>query len=168
MITSALGYSPYSASNPNGYITSSALYGYATTSDRDFLQGQINNITNYTITINSDTKNIRDNPTFTVSGGGGGVTGSGSSAMMPLWNGSTSLTNSLIYNGTNFLSQREVIIGDSGTMANLIVQGQLNIKAMTASDRASLSVAYTGAMVYQTDGTEGLYMRKSSGWTYVG
>lgn len=32
MITSALGYTPYDASNPNGYITASALGGYATQS----------------------------------------------------------------------------------------------------------------------------------------
>ena len=29
-VTSALGYTPYNSSNPNGYITSSALNGYAT------------------------------------------------------------------------------------------------------------------------------------------
>lgn len=47
MVTSALGYTPYDASNPNGYITSAALANYALSSDvaavssklNDFLEG---------------------------------------------------------------------------------------------------------------------------------
>ena len=39
MITDALGYVPYSSLNPDGYITSSALNGYAKTSDIPSLSG---------------------------------------------------------------------------------------------------------------------------------
>ena len=38
---------------------------------------------------------------------------------------------------------------------------------MTSAQRLAISSAATGLIVYQTDGTEGLYIRKSGGWVFI-
>ena len=43
-VTTALGYTPYNSTNPNGYITSSALNGYATEQYVDDIVGNIETI----------------------------------------------------------------------------------------------------------------------------
>ena len=53
MITSALGYTPYDASNPNGYITSAALSNYALSSDVEAVSTKLNDFLE-----GSDTDNI--------------------------------------------------------------------------------------------------------------
>ena len=38
---------------------------------------------------------------------------------------------------------------------------------MTATQRTAISSPAIGLMVYQTDATEGLYIKKSTGWTFI-
>jgi len=58
-VTTALGFTPYNATNPSGYITSSALSSYVPTTT--------------TITINGITYDLSTNRSWTISGGGGGT-----------------------------------------------------------------------------------------------
>ncbi|MCF2498389.1 hypothetical protein [Dyadobacter chenhuakuii] len=97
------------------------------------------------------------------SGAGGGVSGSGGINYLPLWSGSTSLTSSVVTQVGSF-----IVIGSVNSMSHLYVQGSLNIRSMTQSQRISFSPGYSGAMVYQSDGMEGLYMFKTGGWVYIG
>ena len=53
MVTSALGYTPYDASNPNGYITRAALSNYALSSDVEAVSTKLNDFLE-----GSDTDNI--------------------------------------------------------------------------------------------------------------
>lgn len=45
--------------------------------------------------------------------------------------------------------------------------GSLPFPRMTASERTAISSPSVGTHVYQTDGTEGVYVYKSSGWTFA-
>ena len=38
---------------------------------------------------------------------------------------------------------------------------------MTSAQRLAIASPATGLMVYQTDGTEGLYIKKSGGWALI-
>ena len=129
---------------------------------------------NRTITLLNDSPNPGTNKYYGTDGsggkgwyslpsGGGGITGSGSANIIPRWNGSTSLTDSALLQ-----SSGTVYVGGVSDRYNLIVSGSIMPRSMTASERSSYTPPAQGCMVYQTDGTEGLYMYKSSGWQYVG
>ncbi|MBO9613415.1 MAG: hypothetical protein J7619_12000, partial [Dyadobacter sp.] len=111
--------------------------------------------TSRVLTINGISQDLSLDRSWTISAG---VSGSGSSNYIPMWNGSTSLTNSLLqYVGG-------VLIRMNG---NFEVDGLTFFKRVTASERLSMSISL-GGQVYQTDGTEGVYVYKSTGWVYVG
>ncbi|MET7253472.1 hypothetical protein [Dyadobacter fermentans] len=93
----------------------------------------------------------------------GGISGSGTANIIPRWNGSTSLTDSALLQALG-----SVYVGGAGDRYNLIVSGSIMARPMTASEISSYTPPALGCMVYQTDGTEGLYMYKASGWQYVG
>ena len=46
-------------------------------------------------------------------------------------------------------------------------KGSMPAPSMTQADRLAISSPGISLMVYQTDGTEGLYIYKSTGWTFV-
>ncbi|WP_176884983.1 hypothetical protein [Dyadobacter soli] len=171
-----------------GYASNSSLSNYVPTSR--------------TITINGTTYDLSANRSWTISGGGsstlaglsdvfisgpsdyqpliyvsgawrnfsmGWVTGSGSNARMAKWNGGSSITSSEIWEISN-----SVLIGSNGNRRDLlVVEGSLVPQQMSQSQRLSYSPGYIGAIVYQTDGTAGLYVAKDNGsgghtWVYVG
>lgn len=67
-----------------------------------------------------------------------------------------------------------MIVGDpaSGTsykstissIASILSGGPTTIETMTESQRLAISSPATGRLVYQTDGTEGLYVKTSTAW----
>jgi hypothetical protein len=46
-------------------------------------------------------------------------------------------------------------------------RGSLPFPRMTEAQRLAISTPAVGSMVYQTDGTEGVYVRKSTGWQFA-
>ncbi|MDR6805576.1 hypothetical protein J2Y45_002115 [Dyadobacter sp. BE34] len=105
---------------------------------------------------------------YSLPSGGGGITGSGSTSQFTKWSGSSSVTGVEMFESGNW-----IIVGSAGTRRDLIIQGSLVPKQMSASERASYSPGFIGAIVYQTDGTEGLWVTKDNGsggytWVYVG
>lgn len=105
--------------------------------------------------------------TFTVTGlttGGGGLGGGGTTNYVSKWTGSTDLGNSLIYdNGTS------VSIGTASPNSSSILQTDSTNKGflpprMTEAQRNAILSPAIGLMVYQTDGTDGVYVYKAAGW----
>jgi hypothetical protein len=108
------------------------------------------------LTINGTTYDLSADRSWTISGGGG-VSGSGTANYLPMWNGSTSLTNSLIQFVGGILTQ---------VNGNLYISNYLIPRNCTQAERLSMGFV-RGGLVYQTDGTEGLYLNKSGGWVLV-
>lgn len=89
----------------------------------------------------------------------GGVSGSGSSGYLVLWNGGTSLTNSSIYDFGSYMTISKPIIFSQACV----------IKSGTQSQRTAHSIIGAGTLWHQTDGTQGIYYSNSGGgWTYLG
>lgn len=67
-------------------------------------------------------------------------------------------------------NSNQVIIGAGGTLsASATLQVESTTRGflpprMTSAQRTAIATPATGLMVYQTDGTEGLYIYKSTGW----
>ena len=93
---------------------------------------------------------------------GPGVTGLGSS------------TTVLGYSGTTLTAiYGQIAIGTTSVVASAQVQINSTTKGflpprMTNAQRTSISLPAVGLCVYCTDATEGLYINKSTGWTYIG
>ena len=68
--------------------------------------------------------------------------------------------NTLFVNGTS-INASAIAQFDSGTRGFLPPR-------MTNAQRLLISTPAVGLMVYCTDSTEGLYINKSTGWTYIG
>ena len=68
--------------------------------------------------------------------------------------------NTLLVNGTS-INASAIAQFDSGTRGFLPPR-------MTNAQRLLISTPAVGLMVYCTDSTEGLYINKSTGWTYIG
>jgi hypothetical protein len=83
-----------------------------------------------------------------------------------IWNGSywdnyspsQTVVNQIIA-GTN------ITLSPSGGTGNVIVSS--TISALTQTQRTSISSPYVGLIVYQTDGSDGLYVYKNSGWVQM-
>ena len=93
------------------------------------------------------------------------VTGTGTVNYIPKWNGSgTSLTNSLIYDSGSVVS-----IGTASPDTSALFQMTSTTKGflppvMTATQRTSISSPAAGLVVYQSDGTAGLYIYTGGVW----
>jgi hypothetical protein len=91
---------------------------------------------------------------------GGGVSGSGSSGYLAMWNGSGSITNSSIFDfGSYMVVSKDLIIQDSKVF---------KVPSGTASVKSGHPIYGAGQLFYQTDGTQGLYVVNASGsWVLV-
>lgn len=160
-------WAPASAATPSSGVTSvtagSGLSGNVTTGAITL----VNTSPDQTVTITGGT-NIQISgsyPNFGVNfTGTTGVGGTGTTNYISKWTGSTSLGNSLIYdNGTS------VSIGTASPSSSSIFQTDSTNKGflpprMTESQRNAISSPAIGLMVYQTDGTDGVYVYKAAGW----
>ena len=97
-------------------------------------------------------------------GGNSAFTGGGTTNYVSKWTSSSSLGNSQIFdNGTS------VGFGTSSPSSSSIVDLTSSSKGflpprMTESQRNAISSPALGLMVYQTDGSDGVYVYKAAGW----
>jgi hypothetical protein len=93
-----------------------------------------------------------------------GPSGSGTLNYIPKFTGASAIGNSQLFdNGVG------VGIGTASINASALLQMDSTTKGflpprMTATQRGAISTPATGLVVYQTDGTEGLYIYTSLGW----
>jgi len=98
---------------------------------------------------------------------GGGLSGSGTTNYIPKFSGSTSVGNSQMFdNGTS------VAIGTTSPSSASILELSSTTKGlllprMTATQKNAISSPPVGLIIYQTDGTEGIYVNTSSGWLAI-
>lgn len=61
------------------------------------------------------------------------------------------------------------VLSNASVIFDVVSTSQLSrpFPSMTTAQRNAISSPAVGSMVYVTDGTEGIYVRKSSGWTFV-
>jgi hypothetical protein len=69
-------------------------------------------------------------------------------------------------------TQAQIGIGTTTPAATAILEASSTSKGflpprMTNAQRTSISTPAIGLMVYCTDATEGLYINKSTGWTFI-
>ena len=99
-----------------------------------------------------------------ITGGGGGLGGGGTTNYISKWTSSSNLGNSLMHdNGTS------ITIGTTSHNSSSILQTDSTSKGflpprMTEAQRTAISSPAIGLMVYQTDGTDGVYVYKAAGW----
>ena len=92
----------------------------------------------------------------------------------PVVTGLGSSTTVLGYSGTTLTAiYGQIAIGTTSVVASAQVQINSTTKGflpprMTNAQRTSISLPAVGLCVYCTDATEGLYINKSTGWTYIG
>jgi hypothetical protein len=97
-------------------------------------------------------------------GGNSAFTGGGTTNYVSKWTSSSSLGDSQIFdNGTS------VGFGTSSPSSSAILELSATTKGflpprMTEAQRISISSPALGLMVYQTDGSDGVYVYKASGW----
>ncbi|CAG5072881.1 hypothetical protein DYBT9623_04421 [Dyadobacter sp. CECT 9623] len=124
---------------------------------------------NRTITLLNDSENPGANKLYGTNGAGtkgwhnqpspGGLSGSGTSGYLALWNGGASLTNSSIYDFGSYMTISKPV---SFSQPFIVKNG-------TQSQRTSYSIIGVGTLWMQTDGTQGIYYSNSGGgWTYLG
>jgi hypothetical protein len=100
-------------------------------------------------------------------GGNSAFTGGGTTNYISKWTSSSSLGNSQIFdNGTS------VGFGTSSPSSSSIVDLTSSSKGflpprMTESQRNAISSPTIGLMVYQTNGSDGVYVYKASGWVQM-
>jgi hypothetical protein len=100
-------------------------------------------------------------------GGNSAFTGGGTTNYVSKWTSSSSLGNSQIFdNGTS------VGFGTSSPSSSSIVDLTSSSKGflpprMTEAQRNAISSPTIGLMVYQTDGSDGVYVYKASGWVQM-
>ncbi len=119
--------------------------------------------------------NIRPSLTLDLSGvisrGIGIINSSGDIGInVPTFSGPTT---HIFYGNGDFYSYGNGSFGDGGIASSAVLTANSTTKGflpprMTATQRSAISSPATGLVVYQTDGTEGLYQYKSSGWSAVG
>jgi predicted heme/steroid binding protein len=98
----------------------------------------------------------------------GTLTGSGNTSYIPKWNGSTSLTDSLLFDNGSGLG-----LGTASINASALFQMDSTTRGflpprMTAAQRGAISAPAQGLIVYQTDGVIGLYIYANSVWRTLG
>jgi predicted heme/steroid binding protein len=119
--------------------------------------------TTRTLSINGVSFDLSANRSWSV----GTLTGSGNVNYVPKWNGSTSLTDSLLFdNGSG------VGLGTASINASALFQMDSTTRGflpprMTAAQRGSISAPAAGLLVIQTDGVQGLYIYINATWRAV-
>lgn len=116
--------------------------------------------TTRTLSINGVSFDLSANRSWSV----GTLTGSGNVNYVPKWNGSTSLTDSLLFD-----SGAGIGLGTASINASALFQMDSTTKGflpprMTAAQRGAISAPAQGLIVYQTDGVIGLYIYSNSVW----
>jgi predicted heme/steroid binding protein len=116
--------------------------------------------TTRTLSINGVSFDLSENRSWSV----GTLTGSGNANYVPKWDGSTSLTDSLLFD-----SGAGVGVGTASINASALFQMDSTTKGflpprMTAAQRGAISAPAQGLIVYQTDGVIGLYIYSNSVW----
>jgi predicted heme/steroid binding protein len=116
--------------------------------------------TTRTLSINGVSFDLSANRSWSV----GTLTGSGNVNYVPKWNGSTSLTDSLLFD-----SGAGVGVGTASINASALFQMDSTTKGflpprMTAAQRGAISAPAQGLIVYQTDSVIGLYIYSNSVW----
>jgi predicted heme/steroid binding protein len=116
--------------------------------------------TTRTLSINGVSFDLSANRSWSV----GTLTGSGNVNYVPKWNGSTSLTDSLLFdNGSG------VGLGTASINASALFQMDSTTRGflpprMTAAQRLAISSPSQGLIIYQVDGVIGLYIYSNSVW----
>ena len=95
------------------------------------------------------------------------IKGNGTIKYIPKFSDSVTLANSLLYDNTINLS-----IGTTSPDSSALLQMNSTTKGflpprMTQAQRLAITTPIIGLMVYQTDGTEGLYVKTSFGWVAI-
>jgi predicted heme/steroid binding protein len=116
--------------------------------------------TTRTLTINGVGFDLSTDRSWSV----GTLTGSGTVNYLPKWDGSTSLTNSLLFDSGSGIG-----IGTASINASALFQMDSTTKGflpprMTAAQRVAISTPAQGLIVYQTDSVIGLYIYSNSVW----
>jgi predicted heme/steroid binding protein len=116
--------------------------------------------TSRTLTINGVGFDLSADRSWSV----GTLTGSGTVNYLPKWDGSTSLTNSLLFD-----SGAGIGIGTASINASALFQMDSTTKGflpprMTAAQRGAISSPAQGLIVYQVDSVIGLYIYSNSVW----
>jgi len=141
-ITSALGFTPYDSSNPAGYITSSALSPYVTSSTlTTTLAGYQTTIPANTFAPYSNSANyIQNNGTGTPQTGSLNITGSGTFGSSLNVTGNANLNSgatvkngnlTLIGNTADFSQGLELLVPAFATNPNISVNGQIGYNTTT-------------------------------------
>jgi predicted heme/steroid binding protein len=117
-----------------------------------------------TITINGIGYDLSANRSWTV----GNMTGSGNSNYLPRFNGTTSLTDSSIYD-----SGSSIGLGTASINASALFQMDSTTKGflpprMTSTQRTAIASPADGLIIYQTNGVIGLYIYSNSTWRTLG
>ena len=120
--------------------------------------------TSRTLSINGVSFDLSADRSWSV----GTLTGSGNVNYVPKWNGSTSLTNSLLFD-----SGVGVGLGTASINASALFQMDSTTRGflpprMTAAQRLAISSPSQGLIVYQVDGVIGLYIYANSTWRTLG
>jgi predicted heme/steroid binding protein len=116
--------------------------------------------TTRTLSINGVSFDLSTDRSWSV----GTLTGSGTVNYLPKWDGSTSLTNSLLFDSGSGIG-----IGTASINASALFQMDSTTKGflpprMTAAQRVAISTPAQGLIVYQTDSVIGLYIYSNSVW----
>jgi hypothetical protein len=129
-VTTALGFTPYNATNPNGYITSSALSGYAT---ETYVNTAVSNLVSAAPatldTLNELAAALGDDPNFatTVTNSiatkapltGGGASGTWGINVTGNATTATTLQNARTINGTSFNGSANITTANWGTARDI-------------------------------------------------
>jgi hypothetical protein len=116
--------------------------------------------TTRTLSINGVSFDLSANRSWSV----GTLTGSGNVNYVPKWNGSTSLTDSLLFDNGSGLG-----LGTASINASALFQMDSTTRGflpprMTAAQRGAISAPAQGLIIYQVDGVIGLYIYSNSVW----
>lgn len=116
--------------------------------------------TGRTITINGVGYDLSADRSWSV----GTVTGSGNAGYVSRWGGSTALADSLLFDSGSAIGLGTASIDASALFQMNSTSKGFLVPRMTAAQRAAISAPAQGLIVYQTDGTIGLYIYSNSVW----
>jgi predicted heme/steroid binding protein len=116
--------------------------------------------TSRTLSINGVSFDLSSNRSWSV----GTLTGSGTVNYVPKWDGSTSLTNSLIFDNGSGVGLNTASVNASALFQmDSTTRGFLPPR-MTQAQRLAITSPAQGLIVYQTDSVIGLYIYSNSVW----
>lgn len=120
--------------------------------------------TSRTLSINGVSFDLSANRSWSV----GTLTGSGTASYVPRWDGSTSLTNSLLFDNGSGVGLNTASVNASALFQmDSTTRGFLPPR-MTQAQRLAITSPAQGLIVYQTDSVIGLYIYANSTWRTLG